>query len=448
MAMHAARPHAEAGTSRTDREPEAPLAEVEPNARSERDAALKSKGHSSPWLCCSPPSVSPDSLSTFQMMNTGPIMPMQTIDQLRRDTRPLTQLGTVSDVTGEPLGSLLSRLAAKNIPLFVERPHEAHLYCVPQKQVGKYQEVIVTSTSEFMPSVPHITKKEIAPVEANHFRYLVLSSQDYSHLLDGDIALSAKLFSQVAFRESEVTDLSLVSAPQFIKEHLPNAHFHQRIKAKFACYFEERPNNEKTPDTLKMKRVQANAENLLISRKALLGLLGSEEKPDEPYPPELTEHLQPWKSEVLQALNKTAYDLYSYNYNTDETDKKLSSTAIEEAISTPAPPKRADEKELSETTISLCATMLRPKNNKPHIRQFLGQKTIDCYPFYFSLKLMYINEKSKEYHDNHLAGGEIPEYIQTVERNLLKDKILTLDLCNRLASDILPNYKEINRPEK
>lgn len=373
---------------------------------------------------------------------------MQTIEQLRRDIRPVRRLGTVSAVTGEPIGSLLIRLADKGTPLFVQPPPEGRIYCVIQTSFEAYQESILDLSARHMPPGRRIPNKDTTYVKANDFSYLVLMEQDYSYLLDGDDTLSPKLFSQAAYRGSDETDLAVVSAPQYFKDRLPNSHFHQRIKAKFACYVEEKIEHQAYAGALRLMSARISAEELLVSRTALLDLLGPEEKSNKRYPAELEEHLQPWKSDVLQALNKTAYDLYSHNNNTEGTDEKLSSTSIQEAISNPIPPKKANGKKLSQTTISLCTTLLRPKNNKPHIRQFLGHQTIDRYPFYFSLKLIYINEKCKEYHDNYLAGEEIPKYKQNFEGNLTKDKILTLDLCNRLASEIVPIYGEIIPPKK
>lgn len=354
---------------------------------------------------------------------------MQTIKDIRRDTRHLIMLGKASAGLGEPLDSLITRLADQKVSLFVRRPDNAHLYCVAPSVLRGYRESI--SPLSHLVSGNHLDI-DYSVVEANHFQYLVLSSTDYVELLYADTDLSVKLFSGAAFQDKDKINFSLTSAVQFFEKHQPNTYYHQLTQAKFALFF----SSGKLPIMLEMNSIRIKAEDLLVSRTALIELLGEEGELDETLPPELMNHLQPWKSEFLHAMNIAAYNLYS-NYNKEEDiNSNIKSSLIQEAI-------KANIDTDSETKISLSATLLRPEHDEVHIKRFLGNSTIECYPSYFSLKLIYINEKCKELHDNYLANKEVPKQVKEIENNLKIDKIISEEAGRRLAREIEPIYEKI-----
>lgn len=368
---------------------------------------------------------------------------MESIEQLRRDPRPLISLGTASAATGESLGHLLSRLADKSIPLLIHRPPHARIYCVTPTDsgFGQYQESVLDLTKirfTIAGIKPH--SRGNTYVEASHFRYLVLMEHDYSEFLDGGITLSIKLFNQAATLDKNYSGLGLVSATQYFRKHFQNSSFPQWIKAKFACYFE----NEKWSEAFSLRSLQAKPEELLVSRTALLGLIDKRKNPNEPLPPGLTEHLQPWKSELLRAMNIAAYRIYSHLNRTELSDFKIEAKSIKEAIA-----KELIVKPKSDTKLSTAATLLRPDLDNPKAKNFISHTAIQNFPYYFSYKLMYLNDKCKKYHDNYINKSDShPVKVHDIENELKEEKVIPENTIIRISSAIKPIYNKFSRSGK
>ncbi|MGC3875046.1 hypothetical protein ACPF7Z_17480, partial [Halomonas sp. GXIMD04776] len=274
--------------------------------------------------------------------------------------------------------------------------------------------------------------REETCIDANHFRYLVLMNYDYLQFLDGDINLSVKHFSQAAFIEKDEPKLSFISAKKYFFEHSPKSHPLQWLKAKFACYYE----NEEYPSVLNLKSVPIYAKELLVPREVMLDLIKNEKKPNESLPPELTEHLQTWKSEFLCALNIAAYKLYSNINKKDLIDSKVKPSHIKTTI----------EKELSanntkDQKTSLSATLLRHDHDQQKAKEYLKPIETEHYPHYFSHKLIYLNEKCRKYLDEYSLDEKSTRHTATsIERDLTGDGIIPENTARRIASEIKPKY--------
>ncbi|WP_280570232.1 hypothetical protein, partial [Chromohalobacter sp. 296-RDG] len=321
---------------------------------------------------------------------------MQSIEHLRNDTRPMLQLGKASEVIGEPLGNLLSRLVEHGTPLFLRKPRNAHIYCVTPTWSGTYKEII--SITEVMglhntTNRPFINAHEI---EANHFSYLVIQAPDYSKLLHADTNLSIRFFREAAAPRKDKEGYELTTAFQNTLDHGYRP-LYGPLRSRFACYFEEEKIPTGITKTLILKDVKCNAEELLVSRTELLGIIDQKNNSKTTHPPELEPHLQPWKSEFLHALNIAAYRLFS-NLSMSE----IKNSTVKPATITETIKEQLSTKE-STTILSPAATLLRPEHDQSKAKEHLKNKDTIHYPHYFSAKLIYLNEKCKEYHDDYIS---------------------------------------------
>ncbi|MEA3250609.1 MAG: hypothetical protein U9Q35_03365 [Pseudomonadota bacterium] len=369
---------------------------------------------------------------------------MESIELLRSDKLPLVSLDKAVGVTGMQLGNLLIHLADKDVSLFLKRPKEAHIYCVTQSlamtfRKGTYPEAIFSPPRETNPSGFIKPKRGDDHIDANHFDYLVLSSYDYRSLTERDSALSAKLFGQTAYVNKSKPAPITVDASGYFREHLPKTSPLKELKAKFACYVR----NEEHPSALKLINVNINPEELLVSRTALLDLFNTQEKTHDAFPSELTEHLQPWKSDFLRALNIAAYELYSKMSKIEARNSEKKAQDIQESIK-----KQLPRNSQASTKISTAAPLLRHEVDQSDAKNYLDNKDIDTrkYPHYFSHSLMYLNEKSKEYHDAYITlKDRHPVYIRDIINEFKTDKVIPGNTEKRIANVVKPNYEEIKR---
>nr|WP_299379705.1 hypothetical protein [uncultured Halomonas sp.] len=363
---------------------------------------------------------------------------MQTIEQLLRDKRQLAKLGTVSAVTGEPLGNLLSRLADRNTSLLFQRPPEARLYCVTQSDsgYGEYPKSILDLSKTRLLTEKHKPRRGTTYVEASYFDYLVLMANDYTDLLDGDVTLPINYFSQATALKKNEPKLGFITATQYFREKIPNSIFSQQIKAKFASYLE----NGEWPGIFNIKCLQVKSEELLIPRQALLDLIGNKEKLNNPFPPELIEHLQPWKSNFLRAMNIAAYELYSHCTQTEIKNHNINSSSIKKAIVSNLSLKTG-----SDAKISSAATLLHHGHDQLKAKNYLRERDIKLYPGCFSYKLIYLNEKCKEYCSDYSQDiNSSPHTATSIERDLTDEKVIPKNTVRRLAGEINPDYGKID----
>jgi hypothetical protein len=278
-------------------------------------------------------------------------------------------------------------------------------------------------------------------VEATQFRYLIASVSDYLDLLESDSPLQVKFFGGSAFIEQKGAKISIVSAAQYFRECLPDSHFPHSLKAKFACYIQGAPERIELPLTLHLTAMEVNAEDLLVDRTLLLSLIDSDEEvekeKDELLPPEITEHLQPWKSEFLRAMNISAYNIYSSNKKNKTSKSIVKTTDIKEDLK-----NQLSENTQSDTKVSLAATLLRHEHSNLIPNKYLSKRDTNNYPNYFSIKLIYLNEKCKEYHDEY-STGESPHTATSINSELDEDNIIPKNTARRIASEIKPIYEKI-----
>lgn len=368
---------------------------------------------------------------------------MESIEQLRNDKLPLVSLEKAVRVTGMQLGNLLIHLADNNICLFLTRPEEAHIYCVTQSlamtfRKGTYPEAIYSPVLEINSSGFIKPKRDDDHIDANHFDYLILSNNAYRHLTERDSVLSAKLFRQIAYVDKRKPTPIIVSASNYFKKHLPGAHLLKSLNSKFACYVR----NEEYPSSLQIISVTISPRELLVSRIELLDLFNTHEKAQTTFPNELTEHLQPWKSDFLRALNIAAYELYSKMSKIEAKNSSKKSQDIHESIK-----KQLPINSQASTKISTAAPLLRHEIDQSAAKNYLNRKNIDTrkYPYYFSHKLIYLNVKCREYHDEYLLEGGHKLIINHIKGELGEEEAIPKNTIPRIANVIRPNYEEIKR---
>nr|WP_298522129.1 hypothetical protein [uncultured Halomonas sp.] len=367
---------------------------------------------------------------------------MQTIEQLRKDTRPLLRLDTASIIANEPLGNLLTRLAAKDTPLLVQRPPEARIYCVTRTDTifKKYPESILDLSDTHLLTGGRKPRRGATEVEANHFSYLVLMAYEYINLLDGEIALFINYFRQAAIFNKSESRLDFVDAALYIRDRIPDLFLLKFLEGKFACY----TNNEEWPGAFSLRALKVKPEELLISRASLLDLIENKDMPSEAFPPELKEHLQPWKSEFLRAMNIAAYGLYAQCKKIEIQNSNISSSSIKETIAS-----HLSSKTESDTKISLAATLLRHDHGQLEAKRHLDQEKINHYPSHFSYRLIFLNEKCREYKEDYLKNSKArPQKSSTIENDLSENGVIPKNTARRIAGEIKPDYEEINHPEK
>lgn len=356
---------------------------------------------------------------------------MEMIEQLRNDPRPLFSLSDVCAVTGESLGELLLQLADKDTPLFLKRPKEARIFCVTQSQPmplreATYPEAIISPPRGLNSSGFMTPKRGDTHIDASHFNYLVLTIDDYTPLTEGGSRLSVKLFRQTAYIDKGRDDPITVNASAYYREHLPKAIPLEKMKAKFACYFQ----NKEWPSTFNFTSATINPEELFVSRTSLLDRGLSDSKQSTCLPPELLCHLQPWKSELLLALNKAALKIHTNNVENKTFNKDEAIAAINEYINGSRP---------SETIIDRLPIILRHDRQPRNFKKAVNSNSAQKYPAYFSPRLIYLNEMCEKYYNAyHGSDNQKLPTAKIVKDKLQEDGIIDRDTARRIASNIIP----------
>lgn len=361
---------------------------------------------------------------------------METIEQLRNDTRPLVSLGKASVATCEPLGNLLIQLADKDIPLFLKRPEGALIFCItPSPSIAfrkrKYPESIILYSRAQDPTGFIEPKRGDTHIDATHFEYLVLSSHDYHPLTESDSPLPIKLFSQVAYIEKSNIRPVTVEATEYYRRNLPrknpiNLPHLNNLEDKFACYF----TNDEWPSVLNLTTVIINPEELLVSRAALLENVIDGNQQNSTFPLEIQEHLQLWKSELLLALNKAAFIFFSNNKDIKDVSNHRIIEAIKEQINGRKP---------SETTLNRVATILRQDRQPTNFKHAVNIESARKYPKYFTPQLIYLNIKCEEYYDAcHDSERQKLPTATEIKYDLQHDRVINSDTAVRIASSLIP----------
>lgn len=359
---------------------------------------------------------------------------METIEQLHSDPRPLVSLANVSAVTGESLGELLLRLAGNDIPLFVERPEEARIFCVTQSlpmphREATYPEAILSPSRGLNPPGFMTPKRGETHIDASHFNYLVLTSADYAPLTEGGSRLSVKLFRQTAYIDKGGDEPITVNASDYYREHLPKASPLEKMKAQFSCCYQ----NKEWPSTFKFTSVTINSEELLVSRTSLLDRVLSYSKQSTCLLPELQCHLQPWKSDLLLALNKAAFKVHSNDNENKIFSKEQVMAAINEQINGSRP---------SDTTLSRLATLLRHDRQPANYRKAVNSNSTNKYPPHFTPQLIYLNEKSEKYYTDYQGSkNQTLPSAKAVQLELQEDGVISKDTAIRVASALIPRLR-------
>lgn len=366
---------------------------------------------------------------------------MRSIEQLRRDQRPLISISTASEVTGEPLGNLLSHLADNDISLFLQRPEEAYIYCVTQSpsvafREGTYQETIISIPTRPIPSGFTKPKRGETHIDANQFGYLVLSNYDYRALLDGEISLSIKFFSEIANIVKGKLDPNLVNARSYYRKHIPAACLTQILKARFGCYLQ----NKDHPSAFNLTNVAIEPEKLLVSRTDLLNLIEDDEKPNASFPAEIINHLQPWKSDLLLGLNKAAFIIHSNEKSITKNKKTISKTEVQEAII-----ESTHGTIPSDTTLNRLTTLLRDQRQPVNFKKVVNGSSAQKYPAYFTPRLIYLNEMCEKYYMKcHSSETQKLPTASIVKIDLQQEGVISSDTAVRIASAIIPVLRKTN----
>lgn len=359
---------------------------------------------------------------------------MQTIEQLRNDPRPLVSLSEVCAVTGKPLGELLLQLADQDTPLFLTRPEKFRIFCVVPSQTlplreETYQEVImdlrVTSTSKG----PLILRRGETYVEASHFNFLTLTTFDYLALTKRSSSLSANLFSEVAYIGDSENEPTTISASSYYRDHFENAQIFRATKARFICYSK----NMEWPSSLNKISVEITPEKLLMSRKYLSDQKDTGKKHTTSLSPELQQHLQSWKSDLLIALNKAAFKFYSNDKENKTFCKEEAIAAINENVNGSRP---------SETTLNRLATLLRHDRQPANYKKAVNNTSTNKYPAQFSPQLIYLNEKCEKYHTDYQdSKNKTLPSAKSVKIDIQEDGVISKDTAIRVASALIPRLR-------
>lgn len=357
---------------------------------------------------------------------------MSSLNQLQQDPRPLVRLDTASEALKESLGSLISRLDDLGIPLFMQRPHDAQMYCLTPSSGGSYQKCILTSPgNKVLNQVSNLSGSQFV-FEAKKFEYIVLDNYMYSSLMAGDVTLTVECFRNAAHLSANGHSIEIKGASDYCKEKNEKLNYFERTKARFACYFQEHPVNNVTPNFLSLKTMHVRTSDLMFSRTALLDL-SSPIDDNNTLPSELTQHLEPWKSSFLKALNRAAHEVYSEIPQSASIPTEVSLLSIQKVIKNKLP-----HSEASDTKISLCASLIRLNRQKIESLEHSRPQLSGHYPTCFSYKLKYINDKSKLYYESSLAGQGAQHSATSIEADLNGDNIISKDVARRIASKLKP----------
>lgn len=359
--------------------------------------------------------------------------PVQTIEQMRQDPRPLVSISNASAVTGRPLGSLLMQLATADACIFIECPKNVHIYCVvPQPETVLRSETLpphINDQSSNNETQKHLKNiKETIYANASHFSYVALSPADIRPFINGQKTTSVDNFSHAVNVDYKKEEISLVSAGSYIRGHAVKESIPLSFKAKFAAYY---PEYQKS-SALYLGNFIVHEEELLISKKSLIDISQEASWEKGSYPDELASQLQPWKSCFLKAMNIAAYKIslgLAGSKNHDTSPENILTAEMRE--------------EASKTKISVAVTILahnrKPLSGISHI----AEEAMERYPSYFSSALIYLNEKCHSLKDDYINNHDSrPPKVDTLVDELFKEGNIPINTARRIATDIRPNYEK------